>query len=48
MSAKQELFESVRSVVAGRLRDDAQVRELAHRVSEESTALRRRVQRAVD
>jgi tetratricopeptide (TPR) repeat protein len=48
MSAKQELFESVRSVVTGRLRDDAQVRELAHRVSEESTALRRRVQRAVD
>ncbi len=48
MSAKQELFESVRSVVTGRLRDDAQVRELAYRISEESTALRRRVQRAVD
>ena len=29
MSAKQELFESVRSVVTGRLRDDAEVRELA-------------------
>ena len=46
-AAKQEMFESVRAVVSGRLRDDAQVRELAHRVSEESTALRRRVERAV-
>lgn len=46
-AAKQEMFESVRSVVAGRLRDEMQVRELAHRVSEESTALRRRIERAV-
>jgi len=46
-AGKQELFESVRSVVTGRLRDEAQVREIAHRVSEESTALRRRMQRAV-
>lgn len=46
-AAKQEMFESVRAVVSGRLRDEAQVRELAHRVSEESTALRRRVERAV-
>ena len=28
-AAKQEMFESVRSVVAGRLRDEMQVRELA-------------------
>ncbi len=47
MSVKQELFESVRAVVSGRLRDEAQVRDLAHRVSEESVALRRRVSRAV-
>lgn len=46
-AGKQELFESVRAVVTGRLRDEAQVREIAHRVSEESTALRRRMQRAV-
>ena len=46
-AAKQEMFESVRSVVAGRLRDESQVRELAHRVSEESTTLRRRIDRAV-
>ena len=46
-AAKQELFESVRAVVAGRLRDEAQVREIAYRVSEESTALRRRLDRAV-
>jgi hypothetical protein len=46
-AAKQELFESVRAVVAGRLRDEAQVREIAYRVSEESTALRRRMERAV-
>jgi DNA repair exonuclease SbcCD ATPase subunit len=46
-AAKQEMFESVRAVVSGRLRDDMQVRELAHRVSEESTALRRRIERAV-
>ena len=46
-AAKQELFESVRAVVAGRLRDEAQVREIAYRVSEESTSLRRRVDRAV-
>lgn len=46
-AAKQELFESVRAVVSGRLRDEAQVREIAYRVSEESTALRRRVDRAV-
>jgi hypothetical protein len=37
-AAKQEMFESVRSVVAGRLRDESQVRELAHRVSEESAS----------
>jgi hypothetical protein len=48
MAAKQELFESVRAVVSGRLRDDSQVRELAMRVAEESTALRRRVERAVE
>ena len=47
MSVKQELFESVRAVVSGRLRDEAQVRDLAYRVSEESVALRRRVARAV-
>ena len=46
-AAKQEMFESVRSVVAGRLRDEAQIRELAHRISEESTTLRRRMDRAV-
>ncbi len=46
-AAKQEMFETVRSVVAGRLRDDAQIRELAHRISEESTTLRRRIDRAV-
>ena len=46
-AGKQELFESVRAVVTGRLREEAQVREIAHRVSEESTALRRRMQRAV-
>ena len=46
-AAKQEMFESVRAVVSGRLRDEAQVRELAYRVSEESTALRRRLERAV-
>ena len=46
-AAKQEMFESVRAVVSGRLREEAQVRELAYRVSEESTALRRRVERAV-
>ena len=48
MAAKQELFESVRAVVSGRLRDESQVRELAMRVAEESTALRRRVERAVE
>ena len=48
MAAKQELFESVRAVVSGRLRDESQVRELAMRVSEESTALRRRIERAVE
>jgi hypothetical protein len=46
-AAKQEMFETVRSVVAGRLRDEAQIRELAHRISEESTTLRRRLDRAV-
>ena len=46
-AAKQEMFETVRSVVAGRLRDEAQIRELAHRISEESTMLRRRLDRAV-
>ena len=46
-AAKQEMFETVRSVVAGRLRDEAQIRELAHRISEESTTLRRRMDRAV-
>jgi len=46
-AAKQEMFESIRSVIAGRLRDEMQVRELAHRVSDESTSLRRRVERAV-
>ncbi len=46
-AAKQEMFETVRSVVAGRLRDEAQIRELAHRISEESTTLRRRIDRAV-
>ena len=46
-AAKQEMFETVRSVVAGRLRDEAQIRDLAHRISEESTTLRRRMDRAV-
>lgn len=47
MPVKQELFESVRAVISGRIRDQEQVREIAYRVAEESTSLRRRVERAV-
>ena len=46
-SARLKLFEDVRAVVAGRIRDEGQIRELAQRISEESTDLRRRVDRAV-
>lgn len=46
-ASTQEMFESVRAVVAGRLRDEHQIRDLAERVAESSTAVRRRVDRAV-
>lgn len=45
--SKLALFESVRSVLAGRIEDDEQVREIAVRVADESADLRRRIERAV-
>jgi hypothetical protein len=45
--SKLVLFESVRSVLTGRIQDDDQVRDIAARVADESADLRRRIERAV-
>jgi hypothetical protein len=46
-AAKKEMFESVRAAVGGRIRDEGQIRDLAWRIAEFATDVRRRAERAV-
>jgi hypothetical protein len=47
MSARQELFESMRAAAQGRIRDEQQLREIADALCDEAVRLRQRVARAV-
>ncbi len=46
-ASTQEMFESVRAAVSGRVQEEHELRDLAERVAEASTAVRRRIERAV-
>ncbi len=46
-AAKKEMFEQVRAAIGGRIRDEGQIRDLAWRIAEFATDVRRRAERAV-